>query len=158
MGVGLPRRGRLIAFGRSGSVTIGTKSREDFMLGYDSVAIRKCAVACAAVFAIAAGGFLGLSASARQAGPRPNLRLGRLRDRRRPPLRVDRGPVRQVQVEGRVPPGQAGAGRGGPGAGVQGTQVFGPNGPGDSWGFSDSAFNPGTRWRIHDPERPSRRS
>jgi hypothetical protein len=22
------------------------------------------------------------------------------------------------------------------------------------WGFSDTAFNPNTRWRIHDPERP----
>src|SRR4026207_1788397 len=39
--------------------------------------------------------------------------------------------------------------RGGAG---QGTAVRGPNG--EVWGFSDTAFNPNTRWRIHDPERP----
>src|SRR5436190_14466567 len=39
--------------------------------------------------------------------------------------------------------------RGGAG---QGTPVRGPNG--EVWGFSDTAFNPNTRWRIHDPERP----
>src|SRR5206468_10777210 len=39
--------------------------------------------------------------------------------------------------------------RGGAG---QGTPVRGPNG--EVWGFADTAFNPNTRWRIHDPERP----
>src|ERR1041385_6808574 len=39
--------------------------------------------------------------------------------------------------------------RGGAG---QGTPVRGPNG--EVWGFTDTAFNPNTRWRIHDPERP----
>ena len=36
--------------------------------------------------------------------------------------------------------------------GAQGTPVRGPNG--EVWGFSDTAFNPNSRWRIHDPERP----
>src|ERR1043166_2840503 len=34
----------------------------------------------------------------------------------------------------------------------QGTPVRGPNG--EVWGFTDTAFNPNTRWRIHDAERP----
>jgi len=42
--------------------------------------------------------------------------------------------------------------RGGRGGGVQGTPVLGPNG--EVWGFSDTAFNPNSRWRIHDAERP----
>ena len=37
------------------------------------------------------------------------------------------------------------------GVAPQGTPVRGPNG--EVWGFSDTAFNPNTRWRIHDPER-----
>ena len=49
------------------------------------------------------------------------------------------------------PGGAPGAGRGGRG-GVQGTPVLGPNG--EVWGFTDTAFNPNSRWRIHDPERP----
>jgi hypothetical protein len=50
-----------------------------------------------------------------------------------------------------APPQTSAAGaRGGRGAG--GTIVRGPNG--EVWGFSDSAFNPGSRWRIHDPDRP----
>src|SRR5438132_701461 len=44
---------------------------------------------------------------------------------------------------------QQGGGRGGVG---QGTPVRGPNG--EVWGFTDTAFNPNTRWRIHDPDRP----
>ena len=43
------------------------------------------------------------------------------------------------------------AGRGGRGA-AQGTPVLGPNG--EVWGFTDTAFNPGSRWRIHDAQRP----
>jgi len=42
--------------------------------------------------------------------------------------------------------------RGGRGGGAQGTPVLGPNG--EVWGFSDTAFNPGSRWRIHDAGRP----
>ena len=38
------------------------------------------------------------------------------------------------------------------GGGGQGTPVVGPDG--EVWGFSNTAFNPDTRWRIHDPERP----
>ena len=47
--------------------------------------------------------------------------------------------------------GAPGAGRGGRGA-AQGTPVLGPNG--EVWGFTDTAFNPGSRWRIHDADRP----
>jgi enterochelin esterase-like enzyme len=51
-------------------------------------------------------------------------------------------------------PGGAQGGRGarGGGRGPAGTAVRGPNG--EIWGFSDTAFNPGSRWRIHDPDRP----
>ena len=41
--------------------------------------------------------------------------------------------------------------RGAPPAGG-GTIVRGPNG--EMWGYSDSAFNSGSRWRVHDPDRP----
>src|SRR5689334_5982499 len=34
----------------------------------------------------------------------------------------------------------------------QGTPVRGPNA--EVWGFTDTAFNPNTRWRIHDADRP----
>ena len=33
-----------------------------------------------------------------------------------------------------------------------GDSVLGPNG--EVWGFTDTAFNPGSRWRIHDADRP----
>jgi 3-keto-disaccharide hydrolase len=57
------------------------------------------------------------------------------------------GPIIQKAAgQGR---GGGGAGRGGAG---QGTPVTGPDG--EVWGFSDTAFNPDTRWRIHDPDRP----
>jgi len=46
----------------------------------------------------------------------------------------------------------AAGGRGGRGGGGQGTPVAGPNG--EVWGFTDTAFNPDSRWRIHDAERP----
>jgi hypothetical protein len=42
--------------------------------------------------------------------------------------------------------------RGGRGGGAQATPVRGPNG--EVWGFTDTAFNPNSRWRIHDAERP----
>src|SRR5437763_16515226 len=57
-----------------------------------------------------------------------------------------------TQQSGAAAPPQAAAGRGGRGAAAQGTPVRGPNG--EVWGFTDTAFNPNTRWRIHDPERP----
>src|SRR5437763_16826452 len=57
-----------------------------------------------------------------------------------------------TQQRGGAAPAQPGAGRGGRGGIGQGTAVQGPNG--EVWGFSDTAFNPNTRWRIHDPERP----
>ena len=56
-----------------------------------------------------------------------------------------------TQQNGGAPP-QAAGGRGGRGAVAQGTPVRGPNG--EVWGFTDTAFNPNTRWRIHDAERP----
>jgi hypothetical protein len=38
------------------------------------------------------------------------------------------------------------------GRGPTGTVVRGPNG--EVWGYSDSAFNEGSRWRVHDANRP----
>ena len=59
-------------------------------------------------------------------------------------------PVAAGQV-GEPLPQAPGAGRGGRG-GIQGTPVLGPGG--EVWGFTDTAFNPGSRWRIHDADRP----
>ena len=50
-----------------------------------------------------------------------------------------------------VPQAPARGNRGG-GAPGGGTIVRGPNG--EMWGYSDSAFNAGSRWRVHDPDRP----
>jgi hypothetical protein len=47
---------------------------------------------------------------------------------------------------------QSPAGRGARGGGPTGTPALGPNG--ELWGYTDSAFNAGSRWRIHDPNRP----
>ena len=46
----------------------------------------------------------------------------------------------------------AGGGARAGGRGPAGTIVRGPNG--EMWGYSDSAFNDGSRWRIHDADRP----
>ena len=54
--------------------------------------------------------------------------------------------------QGGLAPAQSNAGRGARGGVGQGTPVRGPNG--EVWGFTDTAFNPNTRWRIHDPDRP----
>src|SRR5678816_2073425 len=59
-------------------------------------------------------------------------------------------PAQQAPPRGGAAP--AAAGRGGRGGGAQGTPVLGPNN--EVWGFSDTAFNPNSRWRIHDAERP----
>ena len=59
-------------------------------------------------------------------------------------------PAQQAQRGGGAAP--PAAARGGRGGGAQGTPVPGPNG--EVWGFSDTAFNPNSRWRIHDAERP----
>jgi hypothetical protein len=62
-------------------------------------------------------------------------------------------PAQQAQRGGgAAPPAGGPAGRGGRGGGAQGTPVPGPNG--EVWGFTDTAFNPNSRWRIHDAERP----
>jgi hypothetical protein len=52
------------------------------------------------------------------------------------------------------PPAPEGRARGARGAraGGGGTIVRGP--AGEMWGYSDSAFNAGSRWRVHDPDRP----
>jgi hypothetical protein len=58
-------------------------------------------------------------------------------------------PAQQPQRGGgAAPPAAARGGRGG----AQATPVLGPNG--EVWGFTDTAFNPNSRWRIHDAERP----
>src|ERR1044071_567014 len=49
-------------------------------------------------------------------------------------------------------PAEGGRGARGAGGGGRGTIVQGPNG--EVWGYSDSAFNAGSRWRVHDPNRP----
>jgi hypothetical protein len=59
-------------------------------------------------------------------------------------------PAQQAQRGGGAAP--PAAARGGRGGGAQGTPVLGPNG--EVWGFTDTAFNPNSRWRIHDAERP----
>lgn len=59
-------------------------------------------------------------------------------------------PAQQTQRGGGAAP-PAGA-RGGRAGGAQATPVLGPNG--EVWGFTDTAFNPNSRWRIHDAERP----
>ena len=46
-------------------------------------------------------------------------------------------------------PARGNRGGGAPGGG---TIVRGPNG--EMWGYSDSAFNAGSRWRVHDPDWP----
>ena len=46
----------------------------------------------------------------------------------------------------------AGRGARAGGRGPAGTIVRGPNG--EMWGYSDSAFNEGSKWRIHDADRP----
>ena len=51
-----------------------------------------------------------------------------------------------------APQGRGAAAPGARGGGGPGTPVVGPDG--EVWGFSNTAFNPDTRWRIHDPERP----
>ncbi len=59
-------------------------------------------------------------------------------------------PAQQAQRGGGAAP--PAAARGGRGGSAQGTPVLGPNG--EVWGFTDTAFNPNSRWRIHDAERP----
>ena len=56
------------------------------------------------------------------------------------------------QAPGGAGAAAAGGARGVRGGGAQGTPVSGPNG--EVWGFTDTAFNPNSRWRIHDAERP----
>src|SRR6478672_3342421 len=52
------------------------------------------------------------------------------------------------------PAGQAPAGRGAQ-TGAQNGEVRGPNG--EVWGYSNTAFNENSRWRIHDADQPQPR-
>ena len=83
------------------------------------------------IVAMAAGAVFSVSASGLQtnAPPSPN-----------PPQASPAAPPQTPET------GARGARGGG------GTVVRGPNG--EVWGYSDSAFNRGSRWRIHDPDRP----
>src|SRR5437870_395571 len=61
-------------------------------------------------------------------------------------------PAQGAQPSAPAAPPQTSQGGQRGGRGESGTIVRGPNG--EVWGYSDSAFNPGSRWRIHDPNRP----
>jgi enterochelin esterase-like enzyme len=86
-----------------------------------------------------------IAAGALFTGPAPGLMTGSAQTPSQPPAQgaPPSAPAAPPQTS------QAG-GRGA--RGDSGTIVRGPNG--EVWGYSDSAFNPGSRWRIHDPERP----
>jgi hypothetical protein len=98
--------------------------------------VRRWIVAGGAAAALAAGVLLDLSASGQQA-PGGAPATGQ------PQTSAPAAPEPQA--------GGRGARRGG-GRGPSGTIVRGPNG--EVWGYSDSAFNEGSRWRVHDPDRP----
>ena len=67
-----------------------------------------------------------------------------------PPAPTQPPPQRSPAAPPQTPETGARGGRGAQAAG--GTTVRGPNG--EVWGYSDSAFNRASRWRIHDPDRP----
>ena len=117
------------------------------MMAHERAVVRRLMVAGAASFAIAAGSLFALSAQAPQVAPAAPAAAGE-----------QAGCAPPGGRQGAGPPGTAGAARAGGagrGGGVgAGTQVYGPGGNADSWGFTNSAFNPQSRWRIHDPERP----
>lgn len=122
----------------------------------DIAAIRRWAVLGACGCAVAAAAALNSSAFAQQGGTATPTPAPATAPQAPPPAGPQRGAAGapgRAQGEGGTPAqGRAGA-RGG-GRGIQGTPVLGPGGASDVWGFTDSAFNPNTRWRIHDPERP----
>ncbi len=110
---------------------------------YDTPTIRRSLVAVLSGLALAVAAF-GLPVAAQQAGapqpaagPRPTPPSGQA------PAAPQPGAATGQQGRGGAP-----ACRGG----VQGTPVLGPNG--EVWGFTDTAYNPNSRWRIHDAERP----
>jgi hypothetical protein len=108
---------------------------------HDTTAIRRWMVAGLSGLVLTAAAF-GLPVAARQASAPPVPSS--------PSARPGQGPTQTPSApQPGAPAGQAG--RGGRG-GTQGTPVLGPNG--EVWGFSDTAFNPGSRWRIHDADRP----
>jgi enterochelin esterase-like enzyme len=85
---------------------------------------------------IAAGALFGASAYGLQGAPPGAGQSG-----------TPSGPAPASQA----PEAGARGGRGGQ-RGPSGTVVRGP--AGEMWGYSDSAFNAGSRWRIHDADRP----
>jgi Domain of Unknown Function (DUF1080) len=111
------------------------------MLGQRKVRPRPLVVTVAASCGIVLGAFFTVFAGSGQTGSTPPA-AGRGSEAPQMPPGQGRGAA----------PGQpAGAARGGPG-GFFGTPVNGPDG--EVWGFSDTAFNPNSRWRIHDANRP----
>ena len=122
----------------------------------DMKAIRRWAVLAACGCAVTAAAFVHSSASAQQGGnatPAPPAAP------QAPPPSGSAGQqpgaaAGRAQREGGTPAQGRAGGRAGGGRGIQGTPVLGPGGANDVWGFTDSAFNPNTRWRIHDAERP----
>ena len=105
---------------------------------HDTTAIRTWMVAALSGLALSAAAY-GLPVAARQATAPPVPAA--------PGAGAAQGPA---QAPSAPQPG-APTGRGGRG-GPQGTPVLGPDG--EVWGFTDTAFNPGSRWRIHDADRP----
>ncbi len=93
------------------------------MIGHHTEVIRSLALAGIVGLAISGSSLSGILVSAQQGPP-------------------------QGQGAAQPAAGRGGAGRGARGGAGQGTPVPGPDG--EVWGFTDTAFNPDTRWRIHD--------
>jgi len=112
------------------------------MRDQDNVSSSRWVIGGAAGLSLAIGGFINLVAFSQQSSTTPPLGPG--------------GGAPQTATAGReqgaAPVQPAGAGPGGRAGAQVGTPVRGPNG--EVWGYSDTAFNPGSRWRIHDPDRP----
>ena len=112
------------------------------MRDQDNVPSRRWVIVAAAGLSLAMGGFINVVAFSQQGSTPPPAGSG--------------GGAPQTATPGReqgaAPVQPAGAGRGGRAAAQVGTPVRGPDG--EVWGYSDTAFNPGSRWRIHDPDRP----
>ena len=90
-----------------------------------------------AIITIAAGALLTATVSGLQSGPPANSGQS------------------QTQSDSAAPataPEAAARGARNPRGGGGGTIVRGP--AGEMWGYSNSAFNAGSRWRIHDADRP----
>ena len=109
---------------------------------YDTENVRRWAVLSACGLAIAAGSVFGPSASAKQ-GASPSQPAPQASPAA--PSSGQQGAATNTPPRGRA---------GGRAPILEGTPVLGPGGANDVWGFTDTAFNPDTRWRIHDANRP----